>query len=71
MESTTHETAYVIHDFNATNEDEISLKAGEPVLVLEKDDLYNDGWWQVNKLFSSSFGFILNNNSRVKMLVEK
>ncbi|KAJ9062837.1 hypothetical protein DSO57_1006285 [Entomophthora muscae] len=40
------EIVYAIHNFEASVEDEISLEAGEAILVIEKDDLYNDGWWQ-------------------------
>lgn len=38
---------YGAHEFEAENEDEISFKAGERIIVLEKDDQYHDGWWQV------------------------
>ncbi|KAI9096262.1 hypothetical protein DFS34DRAFT_161035 [Phlyctochytrium arcticum] len=34
------------HDFNAEEEDEISFGANEPVVVLERDEMYNDGWWR-------------------------
>ncbi|KAF7728370.1 polar growth protein [Apophysomyces ossiformis] len=40
------ETVYAIHNFEAENDDEISFSAGEPVIVLEKDEGYGDGWWQ-------------------------
>ncbi|KAI8368099.1 uncharacterized protein BYT42DRAFT_585272 [Radiomyces spectabilis] len=40
------ETVYAIHNFEAENDDEIAFSIGEPVIVLEKDDGYNDGWWQ-------------------------
>ncbi|KAG0167078.1 polar growth protein [Apophysomyces sp. BC1034] len=40
------ETVYAIHNFEAENDDEISFSAGEPVIVLEKDEGYSDGWWQ-------------------------
>jgi hypothetical protein len=36
--------------------DEISFAAGEPIVVLEKDELYNDGWWKVS-IFNSFFFF--------------
>lgn len=39
---------YGLHAFIAENEDEISFGPGERVLVLEKDDQYGDGWWQVS-----------------------
>ncbi|KAI9305573.1 hypothetical protein BJ944DRAFT_200818 [Cunninghamella echinulata] len=40
------ETVYATHNFIAENSDEISFNVGEPVIVLEKDDGYQDGWWQ-------------------------
>ncbi|KAI8063834.1 hypothetical protein BC940DRAFT_306959 [Gongronella butleri] len=40
------EVVYVIHPFIAENEDEISLNVGDPVVVVERDDDFNDGWWQ-------------------------
>ena len=39
---------YAIHDFEAENPDELSFKAGERIIVIERDDLYQDGWWQVS-----------------------
>jgi hypothetical protein len=42
---------YVIHHFEAENEDEISLCIGDPVIVLEKDDGFEDGWWQVRRSY--------------------
>lgn len=41
---------YAVHDFDAENPDELSFKAGERILVTEKDDQYQDGWWQVGEL---------------------
>ncbi|KAG2218743.1 hypothetical protein INT45_003061 [Circinella minor] len=39
-------TVKVTHDFIGENEDEISLKKGEHVIVIEKDDEFQDGWWR-------------------------
>lgn len=39
---------YGLHAFAAENQDEISFGPGEKVVVLEKDDQYGDGWWQVS-----------------------
>jgi len=41
------ETVWAIHNFEAEAEDEISFHIGEPIVVLQKDDLYQDGWWEV------------------------
>ena len=41
------EIVYAIHDFVAENEDEIPFNAGDSIVVLEKDEKYMDGWWQV------------------------
>lgn len=40
------ETVYAVHNFEAENHDEIAFKVGEPIIVLEKDEEYRDGWWQ-------------------------
>ncbi|ORX46273.1 PH-domain-containing protein [Hesseltinella vesiculosa] len=40
------ETVYATHNFEADNPDEITFHLGEPILVLEKDEGYQDGWWQ-------------------------
>ncbi|EMD40348.1 hypothetical protein CERSUDRAFT_110942 [Gelatoporia subvermispora B] len=37
---------YALHDFKPENPDEVPLKVGEKIEVVEKDDLYGDGWWQ-------------------------
>lgn len=44
----TNTIVYAIHNFEAENEDEINFLVGEPITVLEKDEKYLDGWWQVN-----------------------
>lgn len=47
------EYVYALHDFLPEHEDEVTFHAGERIEVIEKDDLYNDGWWQVSmQLFS-------------------
>ncbi|KAI8878418.1 PH-domain-containing protein [Backusella circina FSU 941] len=40
------ETVYAIHNFEAENDDELSFDIGEPVIVLQKDDGFGDGWWK-------------------------
>ncbi|KAH9942598.1 hypothetical protein B0H21DRAFT_751037 [Amylocystis lapponica] len=40
------EYVYALHDFSPENPDEVSFKVGERIEVIEKDDLYGDGWWQ-------------------------
>ena len=47
------EYVYAVHDFVPENEDEVPFKAGERIQVIEKDDLYGDGWWQVCLLHSA------------------
>lgn len=39
-------TVWSTHEFHAENDDELSFLPGEAILVLEKDEVYNDGWWQ-------------------------
>ncbi|PCH40745.1 hypothetical protein WOLCODRAFT_136965 [Wolfiporia cocos MD-104 SS10] len=40
------EYVYVVHEFTPENPDEVALRPGERIEVVEKDDLYGDGWWQ-------------------------
>jgi hypothetical protein len=42
------EYVYALHDFLPEHEDEVSFLAGERIEVIEKDDQYGDGWWQVS-----------------------
>lgn len=41
------EYVYALHDFAPEHEDEIAFSAGDRIEVIEKDDMYGDGWWQV------------------------
>lgn len=41
------EYVYALHDFLPEHEDEVTFYAGERIEVVEKDDLYGDGWWKV------------------------
>ena len=34
------------HYFDPEEDNEIALNKGEPIVVLQKDELYNDGWWK-------------------------
>lgn len=45
------EYVYALHDFVPEHEDEISFSAGDRIEVIEKDDMYGDGWWQGRNLF--------------------
>jgi hypothetical protein len=40
-------TVWAVHSFEAEAEDEISFNIGEPITVLQRDELYQDGWWEV------------------------
>lgn len=42
------EYVYAQHDFAPENPDEVSFKIGDRIEVIEKDELYGDGWWQVS-----------------------
>lgn len=46
----TQQVVYAIHNFDAENDDEINFRVGDPIVVLERDDKYMDGWWQVHRL---------------------
>jgi hypothetical protein len=48
------EYVYARHDFLPEHDDEISFRAGERIEVVEKDDQFGDGWWQVRFRLSSS-----------------
>lgn len=43
------EFVYAVHDFTPEHDDEIAFNAGERIQIVEKDDLYGDGWWQVRR----------------------
>ncbi|KAF7347573.1 hypothetical protein MVEN_01513900 [Mycena venus] len=44
------EFVYALHDFLPEHEDEVSFRTGERIEVVEKDDLYGDGWWKGRNL---------------------
>jgi len=49
------EYVVALHDFTPEHDDEIEFKAGDLIFVVEKDDQYQDGWWQV--IVSIVWGF--------------
>ncbi|KAF9266108.1 hypothetical protein L218DRAFT_996886 [Marasmius fiardii PR-910] len=51
----TVEYVYALHDFQAEKDDEVSFRAGDRIEVIEKDELYGDGWWQ-GKNLAGQFG---------------
>ena len=42
------EYVYALHDFIPEHENEVPFRAGERIEVIERDDAYGDGWWQVS-----------------------
>jgi SH3 domain len=48
------EYVYALHDFVPQNDDEIAFEAGERIEVIEKDDLYGDGWWTVSIYYNTT-----------------
>jgi hypothetical protein len=42
-------------DFPGTGEDEIGFRRGEIIVVIARDDGYDDGWWTV--IFPRAFYF--------------
>ena len=42
---------WAVHDFVPEHEDEIDFCSGDRIEILERDDQYSDGWWQVSPLF--------------------
>ncbi|CAO3612482.1 unnamed protein product [Cunninghamella echinulata] len=57
------ETVYVIHPFEAENNDEISLSIGDPVIILERDEEFNDGWWRGRNIHGEEGLFPVNYTS--------
>lgn len=49
------DVVYALHTFEAENEDELTFEAGERIIVLERDDQYSDGWFQVRPTRSAVF----------------
>lgn len=44
------ETVYAVHNFDAESNDELTFQTGETVLVIQKDDGFDDGWWKVRMI---------------------
>jgi hypothetical protein len=42
-------TLYGLYDFVSEHDDEISFKVNEPIVVIEADSDYMDGWWLVRR----------------------
>jgi hypothetical protein len=42
------EYVYALHDFQPEHEDEVSFRAGDRIEVIERDEMYGDGWWKVS-----------------------
>ncbi|KAL9544085.1 hypothetical protein MBANPS3_007800 [Mucor bainieri] len=57
---------YAIHSFEAENEDEMTFRYGEPIVILEKDDQYLDGWWQGRNTLGQTGLFPMNYTSPEK-----
>ncbi|RFU75481.1 hypothetical protein TARUN_6777 [Trichoderma arundinaceum] len=50
------DTLMVIHDFHARSSDELSLKKGDRVELLERDDEFGDGWFLGRHLANNNTG---------------
>ncbi|KAI9262062.1 hypothetical protein BY458DRAFT_515339 [Sporodiniella umbellata] len=59
-------TVYAIHNFEAENDDEINFFIGEPVVVVERDEKYLDGWWQGRNVRGETGLFPMNYTSPEK-----
>jgi hypothetical protein len=46
----------VIHDFIARSSDELSLKKGDRVELLERDDEFGDGWFLGRHMTNNNTG---------------
>lgn len=51
------EYVYALFDFAPENPDELYFKAGDRIEVIEKDDVYSDGWWQASPLIFDRLRF--------------
>ncbi|CAG8708874.1 24135_t:CDS:10 [Dentiscutata erythropus] len=60
------EVVYAIHPFEAESEDEVSFEFGQPIIVLEKDELYGDGWWKGKNIHGRIGLFPMNHTSYSK-----
>ncbi|CAG8581046.1 38924_t:CDS:10 [Gigaspora margarita] len=60
------ETVYAIHNYCAQNDDELTFKVGDPILVLEKDEMYWDGWWQGQDILGQTGLFPMNYTRSLK-----
>ncbi|KAF9430941.1 polar growth protein [Podila epigama] len=71
------ETVYAIHNFEAEAEDEISFHIGEPIVVVQKDELYQDGWWEGRNvrgeigLFPMNYTVPTSNSKAIAQTVEE
>lgn len=43
------ETVYALYNFRPKNADELAFQAGDSIIVLDKCDNFNDGWWEVSR----------------------
>lgn len=51
------EYVYALHNFVPEKPDEVRFKVGDRIEVIEKDDLYQDGWWQVSFALSGGLNW--------------
>ncbi|KAI9322392.1 hypothetical protein BX666DRAFT_609843 [Dichotomocladium elegans] len=56
----TSHVVYAIHNFEAENDDEIDFRIGDPIVVVERDDKYMDGWWQGRNIHGHTGLFPMN-----------
>jgi apoptosis-stimulating of p53 protein 1 len=58
--------AYALYSYDAENDDELSFKAGDELIILDKyeDDFQpeeNDGWWNAKLVSQNKQGLVPNN----------
>jgi SH3 domain len=58
------EYVYARHDFFPEHEDEIDFRAGERIEIVEKDEIYSDGWWQVSSFALFAYCAVCGINTR-------
>lgn len=61
------DVVYGAHPFEAENEDELSFGRGERIVVLQRDEEFGDGWYEVSRVARglSTAGLSLHGPTRV------
>ncbi|KAJ7482348.1 hypothetical protein B0H11DRAFT_1915263 [Mycena galericulata] len=61
---------HALHDFLPEHEAEVSFHSGERIEVVEKDDLYGDGWWKGRNFTGKLYYYSSRGNSAAAPSIE-